>query len=129
MLLQRKLYILFSVFSQIYFGIVYIWPTHHNFDLCCLWLFMLIYLVYEYFFPLKESWVMFQIRIFVVKLAYILSQVLLLWTELPKRTPTIPIENCDLAICLGLSILFLYAPTYMAWNFFKKIFWPRSFFT
>ena len=65
---------------------------------------------------------MFQIRIFVVKLAYILSQVLLLRTELPKRTPTIPIENCDLAICLGLSILFLYAPTYMAWNFFKKIF-------
>ena len=65
---------------------------------------------------------MFQIRIFVVKLAYILSRFLLLWTELPKRTPTISIENCDLAICLGLSIVLLCAPTYMAWNFFKELF-------
>ena len=50
-----RVYILFSVFLYIYFGIVYIGPTHHSFDLCSLWLFMLIYLVYEYFFSSQRD--------------------------------------------------------------------------
>ena len=32
LLQQRKLYVLFSVFFQTYFGIVYIWPTYNSFD-------------------------------------------------------------------------------------------------
>ena len=37
--------------------------------------------------------------------------------QFPKCSPAILIENCDQAICLGLSILFLYATAHKVWLF------------
>ena len=76
-----------------------------------------------FFFPLKEGW----IWIFFVKLSDILHQFLLLWAELWKYTPTILMENCEQIICLGLSILVLYATLYKVWFFEKLIFELKAF--
>ena len=48
-------------------------------------------------------------------LSHILPQFHLSCIELPKCIPTILMENCDQAICLGLSILFLYATACKVW--------------
>ena len=42
-----------------------------------------------------ESYILFQVWIFFVKLLHFLSQVLLSWTESPKNTSTILMENYD----------------------------------
>ena len=80
-------------------------------------------LVYGYFFPLKESCILFQIWIFSLKLPYILS--LFLLAELWKCTPTVLMEHCDHAICLGLSILLLYAGL-QKFIFKLEAFWDNS---
>ena len=64
---------------------------------------------------------------FFVKLSYTLSQFLLSWAELWKCTPTILMDNCHQAICLGLSILFLYATPHKVWLFEKFIFEQEAF--
>ena len=64
---------------------------------------------------------------FFVKLSYILSQLLLSWAEVWKCTLTILMENCGQAICLGLSILFLYATSDKVWLFEKFIFELEAF--
>ena len=64
---------------------------------------------------------------FFFKLSYILPQFLLSWTELPKCTSTILMENCDQVTCLGLSIIFLYGSSHKFWCFKKFIFELEDF--
>ena len=104
---EEIIYSFFSFFFQIYFGIVHIWPIYHSLDQE-IW-FMVI------FFLSKRAEFCSKYEFCFVKLSYILSQFLLLWTELWKCTPIILIENCDQAICFGLLILFLYVTPHKAW--------------
>ena len=117
--LQRKLYIPFLIFFRIYFGIVYVWPTSHSFDQR-IWLTVI-------FFLSERSRTLFQVWTFFAKLSNTLSQLLLSWTELPKCTRAILMENCGQAICLGLSIYFLYTPGRKTWFFEKFIFELEAF--
>ena len=58
---------------------------------------------------------------FFVKVSFILSRLELSRAEFPKLTPSVLMENCDHAICPGLSVLFLHVPTPRAWLFEKLI--------
>ena len=104
----------FFNFFQIHFGIVYTWHMYHSFDQR-VW-FMVI------FFLSKRAKFFCKYEFFFVKLSYILSQFLLSWAELWKYTPTILMENCGQAICLGLSNLLLYVTPHKGWLFKKFIF-------
>ena len=119
LLLQGKLFILFSVFfPETFWNNVYLtyiplfWPKD---------------LVYDYFLSLKDSCILFYVWIFFVKLSYIFSQFLLSWPELRKCTPFILMKYYDLVICLGLSILFWYATPHKTWLFKKFIFELEAF--
>ena len=81
------------------------------------------------FFSLKESHILFQVWTFFVRFSYISFQFLSSWTELPKYTPTILMENCDQVICLGSSLLFLYAPAHKVWLTFEKFIFEREIFS
>ena len=115
---EEIVYSFFNFFPDTFWNSIYL-TVYHSLDQR-IW-FMVI------FYPLKESCILFQIWIFPVKLSYILSQFLLSWAELWKFTPTILMENCDQAICLGLSILFLYATPHKVWLFEKLIFELEAF--
>ena len=52
---------------------------------------------------------------------------MLSWAELQKCAPTILVPNCDQAICLGLSVLFLYATLHKVWLFEKFNFELEAF--
>ena len=100
----------FSIFLQIYFGIVYIWRTYHNFDEK-IWFTVIFFLSNRSASCLKYD--------FFVKLSYNLFQ-FFLWIELLNLIPT---------ICLGLSIFFLYAPAHKVWLTFEKFIFELEAFS
>ena len=96
----------FFTFLLVYFGISYIWPMYQSLDKKNIW-FTIIFL------PIKRGChcVPDMDFVFVIP-SLILSQVELLWIELPKLTPSILMGHFDHFICSGWSIPFLYAPVY-----------------
>ena len=104
------LYILFSVFFQIHFGIVYVWPMYQSFD-------QKMWFMVSFCFHSRRAAFCFKYEFCFVKLSYILSQFLLSWAEWWRCTPIILIENCDQAICFAISILILYATPHKVWLF------------
>ena len=60
-------------------------------------------------------------------LSFIMSQSWLSRMELTKFTPRILMCSCDRASCLGLSVLFLYAPAHKTWIFEKFVFELEAF--
>ena len=101
------LFLLFSIFLKIHFGIVHIWSTYHGFD----------QRISLLFFLSKRAAFCSKYEFWFVKLSYILFQFLLSWVELWKCTPIILMENFGQTICFGLSILFLYAKPCKVWHF------------
>ena len=110
----------YSTFQNgIYFGVVNILPTYCSFDQR-IWFTVISFFSNRTVFCSKYKFPL-------LKLSYILSQSLLSWTELPKCTPTVFMENCNQVFCLDLSILFSYAPVQKIWMTFEMFIFEEAF--